>query len=128
MEFKQFADGYFTAAKTADSLNDYFRQHDVPIIVTKEKELCKHELYAIWWFMQNEFSGKVTVQNTKKTEFLVTKDGVSDTFTLTATNCDPRKCDIQFYMQLFSKSFHMKQELEKLRGDMLSLRRGGDAK
>lgn len=83
-----------------------------------DKELSAHAQYAIKWFEQNGFSGKLTVNNTNKTEFLVMKDGTEDVFTLTATRQDPRKCDIQKYMELFGKSFTMKQEIERLKREL----------
>ena len=78
------------------------------------KELSASVEYAIQWFEQNGFSGKLTVNNTNKTEFIVMKDGTEDIFTITATKQDPRRCNIQMYMELFRKSFEMKQEIASL--------------
>ena len=83
-----------------------------------DKELSSSVEYAIQWFESNGFTGTLTVNNTAKTEFVVSKDGTSDTFRLTATQQDPRKCDIAAYMEQFGKSFSMKQEIERLRGEI----------
>lgn len=79
------------------------------------KELSAHVEYAIQWFKSHGFSGKLIVSNTAKTEFVVEKDGTSDSFRLTATQQDPRKCDIKLYMGQFGKSFAMKQEIERMK-------------
>lgn len=83
-----------------------------------DKELSSSVEYAIQWFESNGFTGKLTINNTAKTEFTVSKDGTSDTFRLTATQQDPRKCNIADYMKQFGKSFAMKQEIERLRGEI----------
>ena len=82
------------------------------------KELSDAVQYVIRWFDDNGFSGKLTVNNTSKTEFWVHKEGVEDIFTLTATKQDPRKCDIAKYMTLFGKSFAMKQEITRLKAQL----------
>ena len=56
-----------------------------------------------------------TKNNTAKTEYIVQKEAVTDTFTLTATNQSPTKCDIEKYMELFNKSFNMKCQIEHLK-------------
>lgn len=85
-----------------------------------QKELSESVQYAVKWFEKNGFDGQLTRNNTAKTEFVVSKDGVSDTFTLTATRQDPRKCDIKRYMAEFEKSFTMKCEIEALRKQLHS--------
>ena len=82
------------------------------------KELSASVQYAIQWFEQNGFSGKLTVNNANKTEFIVSKDGTEDIFTLTVTKQDPRKCNIQRYMEEFRHSFEMKQEIERLKKEL----------
>lgn len=87
-------------------------------ISSTDKELSAHVKYAIKWFEQNGFSGKLTTHNVNKTEFAVSKDGVVDVFTLTAAKQDPRKCNIKKYMEEFEKSFTMKQEIECLKREL----------
>jgi hypothetical protein len=80
--------------------------------------LSDSALYAVWWFITNDFTGKIIKNNTAKTEYEITKNDVTDIFTLTATNQRPDKCDIKKYMELFNKSFNMKCELEQLKAQL----------
>lgn len=80
-----------------------------------DKELSSHVLYAIKWFEENGFAGELIVNNTKKTEFLISKDGIQETFTLTVAKQNPHKCDIAKYMELFAKSFELRQKIEQFK-------------
>lgn len=80
--------------------------------------MSDHALYAVYWFIVNGFEGKIAKNNTAKTEYIVQKEGVTDTFTLTATNQSPTKCDIEKYMELFNKSFNMKCQIEHLKNEL----------
>lgn len=80
-----------------------------------KKETSKHEEYAIQWFNDNGFTGKVLHQWVSETAFEVERDGVTDSFRLTYTMQDPRKCDIASYMEQFRKSFELKKQLVELR-------------
>lgn len=79
------------------------------------KQMCESLLRAIEWLNQNGFSGVITVDNTTKTEFKLTKNGVEDTLTLTSAMKNPQKINILDYMKLFNKSFEMKCEIERLK-------------
>ena len=74
-----------------------------------------HEDYAINWFNNNGFDGEVVHQWVSETAFRVEKDGVGDTFRLTAAQQSPDKCDIKRYMEDFGKSFRMKVEIVNLK-------------
>ena len=87
-------------------------------IGSTDKVLSDSALYAVWYFITNDFTGGIIRNNTSKTEYKVTKNGVTDIFTLTATNQSPTKCDIKKYMELFNKSFNMKCELEQLKAQL----------
>lgn len=118
MEFKEFSSGYYEFIRTAERYNEYFIKCNTSITVLKEKELSEHELYAIWYFTQNGYTGRITTMNSAKTEFEVSKDDVSDTFTLTAALQNPKKCNIQSYMQLFEKSFQLKSKICKMKSQL----------
>lgn len=118
MDFSKFLAIYrhiwFTSY--AKNPNKEFEHYCKPISLgDTDKTLSKSALYAIWWFIQNGFDGILTANNTSKTEWFVARDGVSDMFTLTATNQNPKKCNISAYMEDFRKSFEMKCEIEKLK-------------
>ena len=109
-----FKETYKNYRESFDSVgNDYFRGFST--IVTTIKELSESAIYVIWWFNENGFSGKMTTNNTSKTEWKVEKEGTEDIFTLTASRQNPKTCDIKKYMELFDKSFKMKQEIERLK-------------
>lgn len=118
MEFSEFLAKYkyiwFTSY--VKNPNKEFEPYCQPISLgDTDKILSNSALYATWWFIQNGFDGILTVNNTRKTEWFVARDRVSDTFTLTATNQNPKKCNISAYMEDFRKSFEMKCEIERLR-------------
>ncbi len=79
------------------------------------KYTTEHEDYAINWFNEHGFTGEVVHQWVTETAFQIQKDGVVDSFRLTATQMDPRKCNIKEYMKQFEKSFNMKCEIERLK-------------
>ena len=83
-----------------------------------DKELSESALYVVWWFNVHGFRGEIVRNNTAKTEYSVCKDEVTDTFTLTATNQNPKKCDIKKYMNCYKKSFDMKCEIERLKKEL----------
>ena len=95
---KSFANAFFSA-----------------IELNTNKELSDNVLYALWFFYNHKFIGTMTINNSSKTEFIVKRDGVTDTFTLTVTLQNPQKCDIKSYMEQFEKSFNMKCEIERLK-------------
>lgn len=123
MVFEDFKKAYNSIWKTSMSNNPNMEFDCIcnPIHITKtNKELSDSVLYVIWWFMENGFSGKLTVNNTSKTEFIVNKEGVEDTFTLTSANQNPNRCDIKQYMELFAKSFSMLQEIKRMKSELES--------
>ena len=79
------------------------------------KYTSDHEEYAIKWFNEHGFNGKVVHQWVTETAFEVEKNGVTDSFRLTATMQDKRKCNIKEYMEQFEKSFEMKSQIEKMK-------------
>lgn len=117
MKFSEFLAKYkyiwFTSY--AKNPNKEFEPYCQPLSLgDTDKILSDSALYAIWWFIQNGFDGILTVNNTRKTEWFVARDHVSDTFILTATNQNPKKCNISAYMEDFRKGFEMKYEIERL--------------
>ena len=85
------------------------------IELNTNKKLSDNVLYALWFFYNHKFTGTMTINNSSKTEFIVKRDNVADTFTLTATHQNPQKCDIKSYMDQFEKSFNLKCEIERLK-------------
>lgn len=117
MEFDKFRKAYrdFRANCVLDNINREFFA-DMPVMLNiKDKELSDSELYAVWYMIENGFTVLYKTCNSSRTELVATKGEVSDLFTLTAATQNPRRCDIKQYMELFSKSFAMKEELVKLR-------------
>lgn len=82
------------------------------------KNTSEHEEYAINWFNAHGFTGRVIHQWVTETAFEVEKDGVTDSFRLTATMQDKRKCNIKEYMEQFAKSFDMKCQIEKMKKEL----------
>ena len=117
MEFKEFLATYGNVWKTSTEVNPNkeFERHCQPITICTDKLLSDSSMYATWWFVQNKFFGSLIRNNTNKAEWVVSKDGITDTFTLTSTQQNPKKCDIKAYMECFRKSFDMKCEIERLR-------------
>lgn len=117
MEFKELLAKYngLWKTSTAENPNKEFEQYCQPITICTNKILSDSAVYAIWWFVQNGFNGSLVRNDTNKTEWVVSRDSVTDTFTLTATQQNPKKCDIKAYMECFRKSFDMRCEIERLR-------------
>lgn len=67
-------------------------------------DLSKEEQYAVKWFNDNGFDGKLDKQFLSKTKFSVSKNGVSDTFEL--PNGNP-KIDMKSFMQQYAESFDL---------------------
>ena len=118
MKFNEFKELYETTWNNSSSdnpnaeFNDNFKSFNIR---KTNKVLSDSALYTIWYLNENGYTSYLTTNNTSKTEWTVTKDDTIDTFTLTSTNQNPKKCNIKEYMKLFEKSFAMKQEIEKLR-------------
>lgn len=118
MVFKEFERIYKYTWKvsTVDNPNTEFAVNCPNVDISKSKyEFAHNTLYAIWWFQKNGFTAKIIKDNSSGTEFVVSKEGIDDTFRLTSTMWYKEKCDIVSYMQQFEKSFKMKQEIERLR-------------
>jgi methionine aminopeptidase len=120
MTFKEFKNQYEYVWNSAEMDNPNTEiAHRIGFDISgTNKVLSDHALYAVHWFIVNGFEGKITKNNTAKTEYIVQKEGVTDTFTLTATNQSPTKCNIEKYMELFDKSFNMKCQLEHLKNEL----------
>lgn len=93
---------------------DLFDYGAIDVSIT-HKDFDPSTLKAVKWLIDNGFEGTLTKYNTSGAEFRVTKNGVSDTLTLTSTVLNPKKVNILDYMKQFGKSFVMLEELEKLR-------------
>ena len=114
-EFKKLYEKTWNNSKAENpnaEFNDNFKSFNIR---RTNKVLSDSALYVIWYLNENSYTSYLTTNNTSKTEWTVTKDDTIDTFTLTTTNQNPKKCNIKEYVKLFEKSFAMKQELEKLR-------------
>lgn len=114
-EFKKLYENTWnnsTAENPNTDFNDNFKSFDMR---RTNKVLSDSALYVIWYLNENGYTSYLTTNNTSKTEWTITKEDTIDTFTLTSTNQNPKKCNIKEYVKLFEKSFAMKQELEKLR-------------
>ena len=118
MKFTEFKKQYqeILLVSTMDNPNvEFTKSVDSSIVININKELSASVIYAIWFFNEHVFSGEITVNNSRKTEFSVNRDGVTDTFRLTSAQQNPQKCDIKSYMNQFEKSFNMKCEIERLK-------------
>lgn len=121
MTFKEFKKLYETIWNESTETNpniEFTANLNKFNISYTNKVLSDSALYAVWYFVTNGFTGGIIKNNTAKTEYTIIKNGVTDTFTLTATNQSPTKCDIKKYMELFNKSFNMKCELEQLKAQL----------
>lgn len=78
--------------------------------LSKQKwEFSNGEVKAIKWLEDNNFDIVLNKQNLSKTQFMVSKNGVSDKFEL--PQC--MDYDIDSYMKLFARQFEL---TVKLRG------------
>lgn len=93
---------------------DLFDYGTIDVSIT-HKDFDPSILKAIKWLVDNGFEGTLTKYNTSGAEFRVTKNGVSDTLTLTGTVLNPKKVNILDYMKQFEKSFTMLETLTELR-------------
>ena len=75
-------------------------------------ELTKGEKYAIRWFEEHGFEGRPDRQYLSKTYFTVSKDGVSDVFSLPMGS---KGIDYPAIMEQYDRSFKLLCELEELR-------------
>lgn len=114
MDFKNTYKSYIKSFNET-TYNNYFADNNFSITVTTDKELSESAVYVIWWFNENGFTGRMTTNNSAKTEWKVEKDNTTDIFTLTASNQNPKRCDIKKYMDLFNNSFKLKQEIDRLK-------------
>lgn len=74
-------------------------------------DFSKEEEYAIKWFNENGFDGKLEKQYVSKTVFSLSKDGVTDKFVL------PQGIvfsNIAGYMEQYRRNWELTCELQKL--------------
>ena len=74
-------------------------------------EFSKEEEYAIKWFNENGFDGKIDKQLQTKTRFIVSKNGVDGKFEL------PQRViisNIKSFMEQWNKSFELSYKIHKL--------------
>lgn len=81
-------------------------------ITAAKWDLSKEERYAIKWFEENGFEGKLERQFLSKTKFTVTKDGLTDRFELPQGY---ENMNIVKYMQQYGESFKQYAMLNELR-------------
>lgn len=79
----------------------------------KKWDFSKEEEYAIKWFLKNGFEVELKEQFVSKTKFLVSKDGVSDSFSLMQ---GLKKMDIRSYMEQYGKQFEMFKRIKEKAG------------
>ena len=75
-------------------------------------DFSKEEKYAIKWFNDNGYDGKIIKQYISKTIFEISKDGITDKFEL------PQGIvfkNIKGYMEQYKKNWEMLCELQRLR-------------
>ena len=75
-------------------------------------DFSKEEKYAIKWFNDNGYDGKIIKQYISKTIFEISKDGITDKFEL------PQGIvfkNIKGYMEQYKKNWEMLYELQRLR-------------
>lgn len=75
-------------------------------------DFSKEEKYAIQWFNENGYDGRIIKQYISKTIFEISKDGVTDKFEL------PQGIvfkNIKGYMEQYRQNWNLLCELQKLR-------------
>lgn len=75
-------------------------------------DFSKEEKFAIKWFEENGYSGRIIKQYISKTMFEISKDGIADKFEL------PQGIvfkNIKGYMEQYKKNWEMLCELQRLR-------------
>ena len=94
-EFKKLYHEIWRVCATDNPNGEFTKSVDISIVINTNKELSESVVYAIWYFNEHSFSGELTVNNSSKTEFSVNKDGITDSFRLTASQQNPRRsgCD-----------------------------------
>ena len=75
-------------------------------------DFSKEELYAIKWFEENGYTGRIVRQYVSKTIFEISKDGVSDTFELRQGIVYK---SIKQYMEQYRENWKLLCELHELR-------------
>lgn len=81
--------------------------------IIMQKEKSKIESYAEKWFKEHGFEFKILKQYLSKTNYEVTKDGVTDTFELSSSVTDGK-----LYMDNYGKSFAMKVEIDRMKAQL----------
>jgi hypothetical protein len=84
-------------------------------VSSTNKDIDKSLRKAITYLVDRGFSGYLTKYNTSGAEFVLQKDGITDTLKLTNRTLNPNKVNILNYMKQFDKSFEMLKELTTLR-------------
>lgn len=80
-------------------------------------DFSKEEKFAIKWFEENGYSGRIIKQYISKTIFEISKDGIADKFEL------PQGIvfkNIKGYMEQYKKNWEMLCELQRLREEAKS--------
>ena len=80
-------------------------------ILNAKYEFSKEEEYAIKWFDENGFDGKINKQLQTKTRFIVSKNGVDGKFEL------PQRVvisNIKSFMEQWNKSFELSCKIREL--------------
>ena len=78
-------------------------------------EFSKEEKFAIQWFNDNGYDGKIIKQYISKTIFEISKDGITDKFEL------PQGVvfkNIKGYMEQYRKNWELLCELKRLRKEV----------
>ena len=79
-------------------------------------DFSKIEEYAIKWFNENGFDGKIEKQYLSKTIFTVSKDGVADKFEL---HQDIKIKSIKKYIDQYMVNWNRLVELNELRKELV---------
>lgn len=80
-------------------------------------DFSKEERYAIRWFAENGYTGRIVKQYISKTVFEISKDGVTSKFEI------PQGIDlknVKKYMEQYRKNWKVLCELQDLRNQMKS--------
>lgn len=81
-------------------------------ILNAKWDFSKEEKFAIQWFNDNGYDGKIIKQYISKTVFEISKDGITEKFEL------PQGIvfrNIKGYMEQYRKNWEMLCELQRLR-------------
>lgn len=77
-------------------------------------DFSKEEKFAIKWFEENGYSGRITKQYISKTIFEITKDGITDKFELSQGIVIK---NIKGYMEQYRQNWDLLCELHRLRSE-----------